>query len=126
MCDEPRTNEDDPASSSLRLSSQKDARDATQSITMQMEEGACKKSSRADGARKRPAFGSPQVLEPATLDPLYVPVSDSETTETDDDVMCLDSREEGAPNTHNDFAYMEEIKEDPMCLCGCEEDVQEI
>ena len=44
------------------------------------------------------------------LDPLYVSVSDSETTATDDDVMCLDSGEEGTLNTRNDFAYMEEMK----------------
>ena len=44
MCEEPHTNEDAPAGSSLRVSSQKDARDTTQSITLQVEEGACKKS----------------------------------------------------------------------------------
>ena len=50
MCEELDTTEDAPAGSSLRLSSQKDARDVTQSITSQAEEGACKKSSRTDGA----------------------------------------------------------------------------
>ena len=52
----------------------------------------------------------PQALEPATSDPLYVPVSDSETTEIDDDVMCLDFREGWAPNTRNDFACVEEME----------------
>ena len=110
MCEEPHIDEDAPVGSSLRRSSQKDAHDVTQSITSQAEEGARKKSIRADGAHKRPAFGFPQVLEPATSDPLYVPISDSENTKTDDDVMCLDSGEEGAPNTRNDFTYMEEMK----------------
>ena len=45
---------------SLRGSSQKGARDATQSITLQAEEGAHKKSSRDNGAYKRLAFGSPK------------------------------------------------------------------
>ena len=47
------------------------------------------------------------MLEPATLDPLYVQVIDSETTKTDNDVLWLDSREGVAPNTHNDFACLE-------------------
>ena len=110
MCEEPHTNEDAPVGSSLRRSSQKDSRDVTQNITSQAEEGAHKKSIRADGAPKRLAFGSPQVLEPATSDLPYFPVSDFETTEIDDDVMCLDSREEGAPNSRNDFACMEEME----------------
>ena len=50
------------------------------------------------------------MLELATSDPLYVAVSDFETIEIDDNVMCLDSREEGAPNTHNDFACVDEIE----------------
>ena len=75
-----------------------------------MEEGACKKISREDGVQKRPSFGSHQVLVLATSDPLHVPVSDSETTEIDDDVMCLHAREEGAPNTRNDFARVEEME----------------
>ena len=42
--------------------------------------------------------------------PLYVPISDFETTENDDDVMCLDSGEEGAPNTRNGFAGVKEME----------------
>ena len=89
---------------SLRWSSQKNARDATQSITLQAEEGVHRKSRGADGAHKRLVFGPHQVLEPTKSDPVYVPVSDSETTETDGDVMLLDSGGGGAPNTRNDFA----------------------
>ena len=43
-------------------------------------------------------------------DPLYVPVSDSKTTKIDDDIMCLDSGEEGDPNTRNDLTCVEEIE----------------
>ena len=43
-------------------------------------------------------------------DPLYIQVSDSETIQTDDDAMYLDSREDVNSNTHNDLAYMEETK----------------
>ena len=73
MSEGPHTNEDDPLSSSLRRSSQKDTRDMTQSITSQAEERACRKKMREDRAHKMPAFGSFQVLKPATLDHSYVP-----------------------------------------------------
>ena len=116
MCKEPQTNEDAPMGISMRPSSQKDARDVTQSITSHVEEGAGKKSSRVDGAHKRPAFGTPQVLEPTTPDSLYVPVSDYETTKTDDDVMWLDSGEEGAPITRNDFSCVEKMEKASACV----------
>ena len=89
MCEEPHTDEDAPVGSSLRWSSQKDPRDAAQSITSQAEEGARKKSIPADGAHKSWRSVPPQVLEPATSDPPYVPVSNSETTETEEDVICF-------------------------------------
>ena len=44
------------------------------------------------------------------MSPPYVPVSNPETTKTDDDVMYLDSGEEGAPNTCNDFTFVEEME----------------
>ena len=110
MCKEPHVDEDAPMGSSLWRSSQKNAGDATQSITFQVEEGAQMKSNRADGAHKRLTFGSPQVLEQAKSETPYVPVSNSETTETDDDVMWLDSGEGGAPNTCNDIACMEKME----------------
>ena len=93
--------------SSLRRFSQKDARDATQRITLQTKEGAHRKSTRVDGSHKRLAFGFPQVLEPAMSDSPYVSAPDSETTKTDYDVMWLDSGEWGAPSTHNDFDCVE-------------------
>ena len=103
MSEGPHTNEDDPLSSSLRRSSQKDTRDMTQSIISQAEERACRKKMREDRAHKMPAFGSFQVLKPATLDHSYVPhVCPSikfRNYLTDDDVMYLESGEEGATNT---------------------------
>ena len=50
------------------------------------------------------------MLKLATSDPPYVPVSDSESTETDDDVLCLDFGEEGAPNTRIDFTCVEQME----------------
>ena len=58
MYKEPHINEGAPMGSSL-------------SITLQVEEGALRKSNRADRSHKRLAFGLPKILEPATSDPLH-------------------------------------------------------
>ena len=66
--------------------------------------------------RDRP-FGSPQVGEFDSTDAMYVPRSDSGTTKTDDGVMWLDSGEEGAPNTCNDFACVQKMERaQRMCV----------
>ena len=110
MCEEPRTDEDAPVGSSLRWSSGKAARDATQSIKSQAKEGVQKKGSRSNGTHKSLAVRFPQAVKPATSDPLYVPVSDSKSTKIDDDVMCLDSGEEGSPNIRNEVACVQEME----------------
>ena len=97
--EETRTDEDAPVGNSLRRSSQKATRNATWSIKLEAKEGVRKKISQLDWAQKRPVVGSPQVVEPNTSDPLHVLVLDHASNETDDDAMCLDSREEGAPTT---------------------------
>ena len=50
------------------------------------------------------------MVEPATLSPPYVPASNSESTKTDHDVMCLDCEEEGAPNARNDFVCVQKME----------------
>ena len=52
MCEDPRIDKDTPLGSSLRWSSQKAAYDAIDCITSQVEEGACRKISWADGPRR--------------------------------------------------------------------------
>ena len=94
---------------SLRQSSQKAAHAAIDSIRLLMEERGRNKSSRQDGALKRPAIGSPQVLERSTSDPLYVLVPGCESSGTDDSVTCLEVGEEVAPTAANDTARLEEM-----------------
>ena len=75
-----------------------------------MKKGARKKSNQVDGAHKRLAVGSPQMVEPPTSHPPYVPVSDSKSTKTNGNVMCLDSRENGDLNACNDLACVQEME----------------
>ena len=109
MWEGPRSNEDAPVGSSLRWSSRKAARKATNSIRSQAKEGGRRRSSRRDGAHKKPAVGSPQELEPTTSDPLYVPLSDSESSGNDECVIGLEPEETAAPTIADDTAFLEEI-----------------
>ena len=84
MWDKPPAEEDAPVGSSLRRSSQKAAHEATNSIRSLVDEVCRNKSSRQYGAHKRPAVDSPQVLEPSTSDPPYVPVPEPKSSGTDD------------------------------------------
>ena len=85
---------DGPMGTLLRRPSRKAAREATDTSRYLAEEWVRNKSSRQDGASKRPAVGSPQVVEPSTSDPLYVPVLERESSGTDDSVTCLEPGEE--------------------------------
>ena len=96
--------------SSLRWSSQKSAYDGTQSMKLQAREGARSKSSKPNEAHKRLVITFPQVVEPHTSNPQYVPMSDTKSSKSDDVVICLDYGEEGAPNTHNDSTYVEQME----------------
>ena len=79
--------------------------------------GLTRKSSRLHGAHKRLAIGSPQAVEPDTLDSPYALVSDFESIKTDDNAMCLDFGEEGAPTNNNDSTSMEEMERvQQMCV----------
>ena len=55
-----------------------------------------------------------------------VDVAMCEEPHTNEGAPTGEEGEEGAPNTRNEFAYMEEIKRTQLHVCGCEEDVQEI
>ena len=52
------------------------------------------------------------MVEPTTLDPPYVPISDSESFGHHDSVIGLEPKEEVAPNTANDTACLEEMDRD--------------
>ena len=111
MCEESRTNEDATMGISLRWSSQKAIHGTTQSIRLQVKEWACMKTCQHDKlgpTRGRPLV-SPQVMEPTTLGPLYVPIPDSKSSETDDFLICLEAREKVAPVTSNDTTCLEEM-----------------
>ena len=109
MCEEPRTDEDAPVSSSLRGSSQDATCDATKSIKAQTKEGAHMKTNCPNGAHKGPAVGSPQVVEPTTSNPPYVPIQDSKSFGINNFVMCQESGEVEAHTISADTAYLEEI-----------------
>ena len=74
MWDKPPNEEDALVGTSLRRSSQKAAREATDTIRSLADEGVQNKSSWQHGAHKMLAVGSPQLVEPTLSDPPYVPV----------------------------------------------------
>ena len=116
MWDKPPIEEDAPVGSLLRQSSQKTAHEVIDTIRSLAEEGVWNKSSRQYGAHKRRTVGFPQLLEPNTLDPPYVPVPEPKSSRTDDSVTCLEGGEEVAPTTSDDIAYLQETDKAPPTL----------
>ena len=100
-----------------RRSRRKVSRNANDAMKSQLRHhrGRCK--SGVGGAPKRQAVGWPQVGDFDSTDAMYIPRSDSGTSETDDGVLWLQFGEEGAPNTCNHFACVQEMERaQRMCV----------
>ena len=75
---------------------------------------AHKNSSCPVGAQKRPPAGSPQVVEAATTNALYVPTSSK--TKNNDDAMWVDSDEKSAPSTLKGSVSVDEPRGGGACM----------
>ena len=113
MWNEPPTKEDALVGTSPRRSSRKVDREATDTIRLLVDERGRNKRSRQHGAHKKPAISSPQLVEPSTSDPLYVPIPEPESSGTDESVTCLEGGEEVAPTTAHDTACGQEADRAP-------------